>query len=92
MNPITVIRIARPGNVAIHGALRRKLRPSLKISPHSGDGGCAPKPRKLIALAVRRAEGNVKVARTKFGEKILGKIYRNMILESLSPIAFPAST
>ena len=47
--------IAKPGNVAIHHASLMKSRPSASIAPHSGVGGCAPKPRKLRAAAHKMA-------------------------------------
>src|SRR2546425_1926899 len=45
LKPTTVTRIARPGNVAIHGAVSMNERPVASIDPHSGVGGLAPSPK-----------------------------------------------
>src|SRR5712692_7540951 len=45
LKPTTVTRIARPGNVAIQGAVSINERPVASIDPHSGVGGLAPSPK-----------------------------------------------
>src|SRR6185295_2085188 len=51
----TVMRMARPGNVTTHHARRMNSRAVASMVPHSGVGGCAPRPRKPRAAAPRIA-------------------------------------
>ena len=45
--------IARPGHIAIHGAVPRKRWAEFSIEPHDGAGGCSPRPRKdMLASAM----------------------------------------
>src|SRR6202008_5007537 len=53
LNARLVIRMATPGTVDSHQASVRWLRPVESIAPHSGIGGCAPRPRKPSPAAVR---------------------------------------
>src|SRR5437870_6502409 len=41
----TVMKIARPGHTAIHGAVPRYACAILSMDPHDGVGGCVPSPR-----------------------------------------------
>ena len=49
----TVKKIARLGNSATCGAFTMSARASFSIAPHSGLGGCAPRPMNDSAAAVR---------------------------------------
>src|SRR5512141_46976 len=71
----TVIMIATPGKLVTHGADRKNSRPFDIIAPHSGVGGCAPKPRKLSPAASRIEEDTYSVASTTAGPTTLGRIW-----------------
>src|SRR5690554_641245 len=51
--PRLTMMMAKPGMVATHHWSRMKVRPREIIAPHSGNGGCAPSPRKPSPAAVR---------------------------------------
>ena len=53
LNARLTTKIARPGNVETHHCSNKYWRPSDTMAPHSGDGGCAPKPRNQVR---RRSE------------------------------------
>ena len=63
LNPMTVTRIKRPGNVGYHHWSMRNLRPTLIMAPHSGLGGWAPRPMKLREAAIRMVSPRIRVAR-----------------------------
>ncbi len=67
-----VTRIARPGKVTIQGCERMNSRESASIEPHSGVGGCAPRPRKPSAAASRMASETPSVACTISGPRQFG--------------------
>src|SRR3546814_1437784 len=46
LNPRLTMKMAMPGTVATHHWLISTLRPLEIMAPHSGSGGCAPRPRK----------------------------------------------
>ena len=75
----TVNKMARPGNVAYHEALPMYVRAVESMAPHSGDGGRAPKPRKLSPAIDMIAVAIPTVARTIIGADMLGKIWRTSI-------------
>ena len=66
--------MARPGNKVNHQAISIKFLDWDKISPQLGVGGCTPKPKKLKLDSTKMAEATPKVAETKIGAKLLGKI------------------
>ena len=73
LKAITTVRIARPGNIAIHQ--RSNVRaPSATIAPHSGEGGLAPRPRKLSPASKRMALPSSSVASTSTGPYTFGMI------------------
>lgn len=83
--------MARPGKRAIYGAENKKSRPLLNIVPHSGDGGCAPNPRKDNPAAERIAVANLKVPWIIIGDRILGKICLKIMTKSFAPSERTAS-
>src|SRR5689334_17522014 len=70
----TTRMIARAGPSVIQGSLWRYTWASLIMEPHSGVGGCAPKPRKLRIDSSMIAKEIEMVAWTRSGLKILGRI------------------
>src|SRR5207253_3202930 len=74
----TTSRMAIPGNVTTHQALRMNSRASASIVPHSGVGGCAPMPRKPSAAAFRMASEKDNAACTISGAVTLGSMTRNI--------------
>src|SRR5713101_8871085 len=68
LKPTTVTRIARPGKVAIHGAVSMNERPVASIDPHSGVGGLAPSPRNESPAVSTIMKPTVSVAMTMIGE------------------------
>ena len=68
--------MARPGEMEIHGAYCIYSLPSLIITPQSGDGGCAPSPRKLrdaqykIIVPISR-EASISILDITFGNTYL---------------------
>src|SRR6185369_12839511 len=51
--PRLTMTMAKPGMVATHHWSRMKERPREIMAPHSGNGGCAPRPMKPRPAAVR---------------------------------------
>ena len=74
----TVIRIARPGSVTTHHALWMNSSALASIEPHSGVGGCAPRPRKPSAAASRIADEKPSVAWTISGAAQFGSTVSNI--------------
>jgi hypothetical protein len=74
----TAIRMARPGKVTTHQARSTNSRASASMVPHSGDGGCAPRPRKPSAAASRMAVDTPRVACTISGAAQLGSTSLNI--------------
>src|SRR5207302_11234626 len=72
LNPTTVTRMARPGNVAIQGAVNMNDRPVASIDPHSGVGGEAPRPRNESPAVSTIVNPTVSVAITMIGERLFG--------------------
>src|ERR1019366_10460593 len=64
LKPSEATKIATPGIIGTHHCSRMKRRAVAIIEPHSGDGGCAPMPRKPSAAAVRMIELMSSVTRT----------------------------
>ncbi len=71
--PMTTSVIAMPGYIINCGALRKNNRPSLSIVPHSGVGGCAPRPRKLTPEIASINAPSSSVARTMTDGMTLGR-------------------
>src|SRR5438093_1047514 len=92
LKPSTVTMMARPGKIARCGDWRRNGTASAIITPHSGAGGCAPKPRNPNAAAVRIMPPTPSVAPTTTNEIKLGNTCRMMIWELLAPNEREAST
>ena len=69
------VKIASPGTVATHQWSRMKRRPSEIMAPHSGLGGCAPRPRKPRPAAARMMPAISSVTRTISEEMQSGQIW-----------------
>src|ERR1700687_1318903 len=78
LNASTVIRIASPGKVTTHDARWMNSSAPASIDPHSGVGGCAPRPRNPSAAASRIALEKPSVAWTISGATQLGRMVANM--------------
>jgi hypothetical protein len=82
---MTVVRINSPGQVTSQGARSTWSRAEDNMLPHSGMGGCTPKPKNPRVAASRMAEEKLKVAPTKSGAAQLGKTARHIKRKSLAP-------
>ena len=67
-------------------------RPSESIAPHSGVGGCAPKPRNDRDAPTMIAVATPRVDTTTSGARMFGKMWRDMIWRCPTPITREAST
>jgi hypothetical protein len=75
LNAITALKIARPGNVPIHQYWKYCV-PTATIDPHSGSGGCAPRPRNESPARSRIAFARSSVASTTTGPATFGRMSR----------------
>src|SRR4030042_1524243 len=91
LNPMTVIKMNSPGEVAYHHWSMRNLRPTLTMAPHSGVGGWVPSPIKLREAAMRIVSPRMRVARMMTEEKQFGRIWCRMIHRLLAPEALAAA-
>src|SRR6267378_4368439 len=85
LNPSTVTRMPRPGNVTAHQDCGKYSRPSAMASPQSGFGGVAPTPRKPRTAVVMIVKPIPMVARTITAEATLGKTCTNRMREVDAP-------
>src|SRR6516165_500566 len=92
LKPTTVTRMARPGNVAIQGAVSINDRPVASIEPHSGVGGVAPRPRNDSPAVSTMVNPTVSVAKTMIGDRTLGRTWRPRMRTAPAPTAPAAST
>src|SRR5690554_136639 len=92
LKPSTTTMIATAGQVMRLGARRMKSLPSEIIAPHSGVGGCTPRPRKPSAALAKMASGIPNVAVTITGVRTLGSTCLNITRHLLMPEARAAST
>src|SRR5437016_7958609 len=88
----TVMKIARPGHTAIHGAVPRYACAILSMDPHDGVGGCVPSPRNDSVASAVIAPAMSSEACTTIGETLLGRMWRQIMRPSPTPIALAAST
>src|SRR5262249_455645 len=63
LKPRLTMKMASPGMVATHHWSSSTWRPEETIAPHSGAGGCAPRPRKPSPAAVRMMPAMSRVSR-----------------------------
>ena len=70
------MKMARPGMVATHHWSSSTCRPEETIAPHSGAGGCAPRPRKPRPAAVRMMPAMSSVRRMITEGRQSGMIWR----------------
>ena len=92
LRPSTVMEMATPEEMEIHGPETIWLRPSLRMEPHVGSGGCTPMPRKLKPASIMMANAALSVARTTMGVRILGSTCLVMIQKLLAPSPREAMT
>ena len=64
-----------------------KRRPEAIIAPHSGSGGCAPRPRKPSPAAVRMMPAMSSVTRTISEEMQSGMTWRSTMRHGEAPIS-----
>src|SRR5262249_49167254 len=64
LKPRLTTKMAMPGMVETHHWSRMYSRPEEIIAPHSGIGGCAPRPRKPSPAAVMMMPAMSRVSRT----------------------------
>ena len=74
LNDSTTRKIARPGHIAIHGALVRKRWAALSMLPQDGAGGYWPSPKNDSAASAMIAAAIDNVACTKSAGMIFGKM------------------
>ncbi len=72
LNTDTVI--AMPGKSASHQPREKKVRASLRISPHVGVVGFTPKPRNDSVASAKIADETPTVACTMMGASELGRM------------------
>src|SRR5512137_883812 len=84
--------MARPGKIAIHGAIVICDCAFLSILPQVGVGGWTPNPKKLSVDSVRIADPTRSVAETMMGLAAFGKMCRHMIRKLRVPLIRAAST
>ena len=85
LNPSTVNIIARPGIVAICGAVLIYRSPKDNAYPQLGVGGCTPSPIKESVASDTIAVPIPNVATTMIGASAFGMMYLNKILMLLAP-------
>ncbi len=81
-----------PGSVTTHQARNTNSRASASIVPHSGSGGCAPRPRKPSAAASRIAVEMPSVACTISGATQFGNTSLNINRIRPAPATLAAVT
>ena len=82
-----VTMVARPGKITTQGAVRMKFRPSAIITPHSGVGGCTPRPKKPSDAPARMSRTKSLMPKTSAGAITFGRRWRNMIADVAVPEA-----
>ena len=83
--------MARPGNVEIHQAFSKSLRPSATIEPQEGVGGWRPNPKKDNPASRTITFPMPSVAATITGAKVFGITWRKMMRSRVNPRARAAS-
>src|SRR5690606_12695373 len=83
--PSETMTMAKPGMVATHHWSRMKARPREIIAPHSGNGGCAPSPRKPRPAAVRMMPAISSVTRMMTEDEHSGRIWRRITRAAEAP-------
>src|SRR6185312_4265248 len=91
LKPRLTMRMATPGMAATHHWSRMKRRPDAIIAPHSGSGGCAPRPRKPRPAAVRMMPAMSSVTRTTREEMHSGMMWRSTMRQGEAPISRTAA-
>ena len=80
------MRMATPGAPATHHWSSMKRRPDAIIAPHSGSGGCAPRPRKPRPAAVRMMPAMSSVTLMISDEMQSGMMWRSTMRNGEAPI------
>src|SRR5206468_11283640 len=89
---VTVRNIAKPGNSVSHQPLGKSWRALERMEPQLAFDGGTPNPKKLNVDSIKMAEATPKVAATKTGAIVLGRIWRKIVRKSLAPSALAATT
>jgi len=92
LNDSTTRKMARPGHIAIHGALVRKRCAALSMLPQDGAGGCCPSPRNDSAASAMMAAAIDNVACTSSAGMMFGKMWNSAMRQRGLPMARAAST
>ncbi|MNC97424.1 hypothetical protein D3C83_150740 [compost metagenome] len=80
MKPKTAMLMARPGKMAIHGAVSANSTAAPRsIRPHAAVGSCTPRPRKESEASSRIASPRNAVAMIRIGAITFGSMCRRMI-------------
>src|SRR5579885_1958401 len=85
-------KIANPGKSASHQAISMKSRDCERISPHDGVGGCTPNPKNDRLDSTKIDDATPKVAETRTGARLFGRMCLKMRRIELAPTVFPAVT
>src|SRR5262249_31664446 len=84
LNASTAVKMARPGNVPIHQNWKYCV-PAATIEPHSGCGGCAPRPRNERPDRSRIAVARPRVISTSTGPAMFGSTSLNSVRRADAP-------
>src|SRR5258708_1862390 len=74
LNDSTTRKIAKPGHIAIHGAVVKKRCAAFSMLPQEGAGGCWPRPKNDNAASAMMAAAIDNVACTNRAGMMFGKI------------------
>src|SRR6185437_731843 len=83
--------MAMPGIAATHHWSSIYLRPAAIIAPHSGAGGCAPRPRKPRPAAIRMTPAMSRLTRTITEARQSGMIWRSTMRAGDAPASCAAA-
>src|SRR5262245_45374816 len=90
LKPRLTMKMASPGMVATHHWSSSTCRPEETIAPHSGAGGCAPRPRKPSPAAVRMMPAMSRVSRMITLGRQSGTIWVAMMRSGEAPCSSTA--
>ena len=85
LKPRLTTKIAMPGTAGTHHWSRMFSRPTEIMAPHSGVGGCAPRPRNPRPAAVKMTPAMSRVARTIIEERQSGITCTNTMRAQPAP-------
>ena len=91
--PKTKKNIAKPGNKAVHHIpVGKAARARFKSLPHSGTSAGTPRPKNPKLPNTRTASAAFRVSRIGNGVITFGRIYLKIIVLTLAPETWAAST